>query len=491
MDNANRSDPQHDTRFFGHPWGLANLFGVELWERFSFYGMQSILVLYMYDSLTNGGLGMDRLTATSIVGAYGGLVYLASLLGAWIADRLLGSERTLFYSAVLIMFGHISLAILPGTTGLTVGLLCVGFGSGGLKTTASVVLGQLYSKKDTRRDAGFSIFYLGVNIGALFGPLLTGWLQVERGYHWGFGLAAVGMAIGLIQYTLMRQTTIGVAGHEVPNPLPRSQYPRVIGIFVATVVAIVVLIAVGIITANRMSNIVTVIAAIAAIFFWQQMYRSPMTNEVEKKRLIGFIPMFFAGVAFFAIFQMQFTVVLIYADERLNRTLGSWEMPTSWVNSINPVFIILFSTLFAVMWTRLGNRQWTSPVKFGVANIIIGISLFLFVPYAGGEANSTPLLVIVFILFLFTMGELLLSPVGNSLATKLAPEAFPTRMFAVWMVAVSMGTSLAGSLAGFYHPEDKGTEITFFTSLAICAILLGIALILAKNWIVKLFQGVR
>ncbi|MFD5868482.1 peptide MFS transporter [Corynebacterium sp. NPDC060344] len=491
IDGGSDTGSGKERTFFGQPWGLANLFGVEMWERFSFYGMQAILIFYMYYSVTDGGLGMDRGVATSIVGAYGGLVYMAALVGAWIADRLLGSEKTLFYSAILIMLGHIALAVLPGVAGLAVGLVFVALGSGGLKTTASVVLGQLYSREDTRRDAGFSIFYMGVNIGALFGPLLTGWIWGMKGFHWGFGLAAVGMAIGLIQYVIMRKSTIGAAGHDVPNPLPKSKYlPVFIGAVIG-VAAIVAAVALGLIPLGSLATIVTVLAGVAAVVLWLQMYKSERTTTVEKHRLIGFIPMFVAGVLFFGIFQQQFTVIAIYADQRLDRMIGSFEFSPAWVQSINPIFIIIFSGIFAAMWTKLGTRQWTYPVKFGVANIIIGISLFFFLPFVGGGANSTPLLVIVWILFLFTMGELLLSPVGNSLATKLAPESYPTRMYAVWMMAVAMGTSLAGVLAGYYHPEDASAESNFFIILGVVSVALGAALILGKKWIVGKFEGVH
>ncbi len=165
----------HDTRFFGQPWSLMHIFFVEMWERFSFYGMQGILLLYMYYSVQQGGLGMPEVVATGIVGAYGGTVYLSTILGAWIADRLLGSERVLFFSAIVIMAGHIALSLLPGYVGLTVGLILVAFGSGGLKANATAVVGTLYAPGDVRRDAGFSLFYLGINLGAFLGPLLTGW----------------------------------------------------------------------------------------------------------------------------------------------------------------------------------------------------------------------------------------------------------------------------------------------------------------------------
>src|SRR6187431_2710760 len=245
---ATAVDPEEggdkDTRFFGQPRALANIFGVEMWERFSFYGMQGILLLYLYYSATQGGLGIPQTVAAGIVGAYGGTVYLSTILGAWVADRLLGSERVLFYSAIVIMLGHIVLAVLPSVWGLGIGLILVAVGSGGLKANATSVVGTLYTPKDTRRDAGFSIFYLGINVGAFLGPLLTGFAQTNYGFHWGFGIAAVGMGIGLIQYSIGRKNLPASAG-IVANPLPRSRYGVVVGIGLAGVAAIVVLVLLG------------------------------------------------------------------------------------------------------------------------------------------------------------------------------------------------------------------------------------------------------
>ena len=257
--------PQTERKFFGQPWGLANLFGIELWERFSFYGMQALLAYYMYYSTTEGGLGIDKSTALSLVGAYGGFVYMMALVASFVGDRLLGAERTLFYSAILVMVGHVVLALVPGAAGLAIGLVCVGIGSGGVKTATQVVLGDLYTREDPRRDAGFSIFYMSVNIGGLLGPWLTGLVWGQAGFHWGFGLAAIGMAIGLVQYTLMRKSTIGAAGSEVPNPLPRSKWAP-LGFGALAVAAIVVgLLTTGILPLDLLSWVVFAIALAATV----------------------------------------------------------------------------------------------------------------------------------------------------------------------------------------------------------------------------------
>ncbi|HIW96606.1 MAG TPA: peptide MFS transporter [Candidatus Corynebacterium gallistercoris] len=481
-----------DTRtFFGHPWGLANLSGVEMWERFSFYGLQALLSYYLYYSVADGGLGMDKGTALSIVGAYGGLVYLTSVAGAWVADRILSAERTLYYSAILVMIGHISLAVMPGFAGVTVGLVCIAVGSGALKTTSQVVLGDLYDRDDPRRDGGFSIYYMGVNIGALVGPLITNALWGWKGFHWGFGAAAVMMAIGLVQYTLMRKQTIQDAGHEIANPLPKSKYLPVLLGTIAAVVAIVALFATGILHVSNLSNIAAFVALAIAVVIWFQMYRSDLVTADERSRLLGFIPMFAASVAFWSLFQQQFTVLAVYSDERLDRTMFGIELPPGVVQSINPLFIILFAAVFGAIWTKLGDKQPSYGAKFAMGLGIIGTAMLLFIPFAGGGANSTPFLVIVLILFLFTMGELMVSPVGNSMATRLAPHAFPTRMFALWMLSLSLGTALSGTLAGFYNPDDAGAERVYFLVMFGVTATLAVLMFVIRKWILTKFIDVR
>ena len=483
--------PRTERTFFGQPWGLANLFGIELWERFSFYGMQALLAFYMYYATTEGGLGIDRPTALSIVGAYGGFVYMMALVASFVGDRLLGPERTLYYSAILVMIGHVMLAFVPGAVGLAIGLVCVGIGSGGVKTASQVVLGDLYSREDPRRDAGFSIFYMAVNIGGLFGPWLTGLVWGQAGFHWGFGLAAIGMAIGLVQYTLMRKSTIGTAGSEVPNPLPRSEWAKW-GLSVAAIALLLVgLLTTGILPLDWLSWVVFAVALVATVVLLREMYASDQVTDAEKSRLTGYIPLLVGSVAFFAIFQSQFTVVAVYADQRADLSLFKWALAPAQVQSFNPAFIIIFAPLFAAAWTKLGERQWASATKFGVANIIIGLSLFIFLPYVGKGEQSTPLVVLVVILFLFTIGELLLSPVGNSLATKVAPQAFKSRLFAVWLMSVSMGTALSGVLGSLYNPDDAAAERTFFLTLSAITIVLGAFLIAIRRWVMRKFGDIR
>jgi POT family proton-dependent oligopeptide transporter len=482
-------EPREDHGFFGQPRVLANLFGVELWERFSFYGMQGILLIYLYYAAAQGGLGINQDTATSIVGAYGGSVYLATVVGAWLADRLFGPERVLFWSAVLVMIGHICLSVIPGVAGVAAGLICVALGSGGVKATATAIVGTLYAEGDDRRDAGFSIFYLGINLGALVGPLLTGLLQKEWGFHVGFALAAAGMAIGLVQYSLGRKRLAGdEVARAVANPLPASRRPLVAVVAAAVIVVVAVLAFTGLLPASRLSTIVVVLSILAAIAYFAVILSSHRIDGIERRRVLAFIPLFIASAAFWSLYQQQFTVLTVYSDKRLDRNLFGWEMPVSWVQSINPVFIIILSGIFAAIWTRLGSRQPSTPAKFAAGTVIMGIAFLLFLPFSGGGPNSAPLLGLTGVLFVFTIAELLLSPVGLSVTTKLSPDAFRTQMVALFFLSVALGTAMSGVLAGYY---DENHEVPYFGILGAVAIAVGLILLALTPMIKRLMGGVR
>ena len=483
--SATDDDVARDTGFFGQPRALATLFGVETWERFSFYGMQGILLIYLYYSAAEGGLGVDQTVAAGIVGAYGGGVYLATVLGAWVADRLVSSERVLFASAVVVMVGHIALALLPGFAGVAVGLICIALGSGGLKATATSIVGTLYSADDTRRDAGFSLYYLGINLGAFFGPLLTGLLQTTLGFHFGFGLAAVGMAAGLVQYSIGRKRLPDVA-REIPHPLARSRFPLVVAAAVGFVLLVVVLVLTGVVTASNLGLIVIVVTALAAVVYFVVIL-SAVTGD-ERSRVVAFIPLFLTSVAFWSIYQQQFTVITIYSDERLDRDLFGWDFPVSWVQSINPIFIIVLSGVFAALWTRLGTRQPSTPLKFGLGTVGVGLGFLLFLPFVATGANGTPLLALVLILLVFTVSELLLSPIGLSVSTKLAPARFRTQMVALFFLSIAIGTAASGQLAGFYDPAD---EAPYFGVIGGIAIAIGAVLVVFARPVLRLMRGVR
>ncbi|WP_149361633.1 peptide MFS transporter [Lolliginicoccus suaedae] len=474
------------TSFLGHPRGLATVFTIELWERFSFYGMQAILLYYLYYSVADGGLAISFAAATSIVGAYGGFVYLSTILGAWVADRILGAERTLFLSALLIMAGHISLAVLPGLVGLAVGLVLVAVGSGGLKANASVIVGELYARTDPRRDAGFSIFYLGVNLGALVGPLLTGLTQSAWGFHAGFSVAAFGMAIGLAVYWRTRDW-LPVSAATVCDPAPAGSAPRIVAALLGAVALVALAGFTGILTLENLSTAVVTVVAVAAVAYFVVILRSPKVTGEERSRVRAFIPLFLANVAFWALFQQQFTVVATFADKRLDREVLGWTFPAAWVQSINPVFIVLLAGVFAYAWTRLGERGPSSPWKLGAGTVLMGVAFLLFLPLAGGGPGSAPLLALIGILLVFTIAELLLSPVGLSLTTRLAPSRFRSQMMALYFLSVAMGSALAGTLARFYDPAR---EAPYFLSLGLVSIVVGLVTLALVPWIRRASVGV-
>ena len=472
---------------FGHPVGLANLFGVELWERFSFYGMLTILGYYLYYSVTEGGLELPKSTATGIVGAYGGLVYLSTVLGGWIADRLLGMERTVLYGGVVVMFGHIALAIVPGLAGVAAGLVLVALGSGALKANASSLLGTLYEKGDARCDGGFTLFYLGINLGAFIGPLITGLLQTRMGFHYGFGAAAIGMALGLTQYVAFRRN-LGTHGRTVPNPLPRSAIGWVVGVGVVGVAVIVVSFVTGMVKLSNLSQVTTGVIVVASVTYFVVMLTSAKVAAVERTRVRAFIPLFIANAVFWSLFQQIFTVLAVYSDERMNWSIFGWTAPSNWIGSIEPVWIILLSPFFAIMWTRLGNRAPSTPRKFAYGVIGMGLAFLLFLPMSGTTGKAVPALLVVAIMAVFAVSELLLSPIGLSVTTKLAPEAFRAQMMALYFFSVGLGTSMSGVLARYYDPAN---EFAYFGIIGGVAILVGVIVFAMAPWISRLMEGVH
>ncbi len=488
-DHAGNIGAAHPTSrtIFGHPIGLAHLFGVELWERFSFYGMLTILGYYLYYSATDGGLELSKATATGIVGAYGGLVYLSTVLGGWLADRVLGMERTVFYGGIVVMLGHIALAVLPGITGVATGLVLVALGSGALKANASSLLGTLYDKGDARADGGFTLFYLGINLGAFIGPLITGLLQTRLGFHYGFGAAAIGMALGLTQYVVFRRN-LGSHGREVPNPLPRSGVLPAVGILAGGIVVVVAAFATGLVTLANLSQVTTGVIIVASIGYFVLMLKSPRVSALERTRISAFIPLFIANAVFWSLFQQIFTVLAVYSDERMNWSIFGWTAPSNWIGSIEPVWIILLSPVFAVMWTRLGKRAPTTPRKFAYGVIGMGAAFLLFLPMAGTTGRAVPALLVVAIMAVFAVSELMISPIGLAVTTQLAPDAFRAQMMALYFFSVGLGTSMSGVLAGYYDPAH---EFAYFGILGLVAIAAGLIVLAFTGRISRLMEGVH
>ncbi|MBF6330722.1 peptide MFS transporter [Nocardia transvalensis] len=478
---------QPERTVFGHPIGLVNLFGVELWERFSFYGMLTILGYYLYYSLGEGGLGLEKATATGIVGAYGGLVYLSTVLGGWVADRVLGMERTVFYGGVVVVAGHLALAVLPGLAGVGVGLVLVALGAGALKANASSLLGTLYEKGDARADGGFTLFYLGINLGAFTGPLVTGVLRDHAGFHYGFGAAAIGMTLGLTQYVIFRRN-LGAHGRTVPNPLPRSQVGKVLGVLAAAVIVVAIALATKLITLSNLSWVTTGVIAVASVVYFAVILMHPKVTATERTRVRAFIPLFIANAVFWSLFQQMFTVLAVYSDTRMNWSIFGWTAPSNWVGSMEPVWIITLSSLFAIMWTRLGNRAPSTPRKFAYGVIGMGAAFLLFVPLAGFEGRSVPALLVFFILCGFAVSELLLSPIGLAVTTKLAPEAFRAQMMALYFFSIGLGTAMSGVLSRFY---DADHEVAYFGLTGLVAIAVGVIVYFFAPRVSRLMEGVH
>ncbi|GAA0934647.1 oligopeptide:H+ symporter [Pseudonocardia zijingensis] len=472
---------------FGHPIGLTNLFGVELWERFSYYGMVLILGYYLYYSLEQGGLGLPQATATGIVGAYGGTVYLSTVLGGWLADRVLGMERMVFYGGVVVMLGHLALAVLPGLTGVAAGLALVALGSGALKANASSLLGTLYAKGDPRADGGFTLFYLGINLGAFVGPLITGLLQDSIGFHVGFGAAALGMALGLTQYAAFRRN-LGTAGREAPNPLPAAARPKAIGIGIAIAVVIAVVALTGVVPLAALPRVISVVLVLASIAYFATMLASPKVTAPERTKVRAYIPLFIANAAFWSLFQQIFTVLAVYSDERMDWNILGWTAPSSWIGSLEPIWIIVLSPVFAAVWTRLDRRAPTTPRKFAYGVIGMGVAFLLFLIFAGGTGPSTPAVAVLAILGVFAVSELLLSPIGLSVTTKLAPESFRAQMMALYFFSVGLGTSMSGVLAQFYSVDS---EFAYFGLNGVVVIAIGVVLLAFTPWISRHMEGVH
>lgn len=480
--------------FFGQPKGLLSLFFTEFWERFSYYGMRAILLYYMYYELNKGGLGLDQSTANSIMAVYGSQVYMSGIIGGWIADRLLGTTRTVLYGGVLIMLGHIVLALPGGLTTLFASMALIVIGTGLLKPNISSIVGDLYAENDNRRDSGFSIFYMGINMGALIAPLIVGTVGLQYNFHLGFGLAAIGMALGLVVFWATKKKYLGLAGSYVPNPLTKEERKKIfttIGIGIVVVaVAGYILITAGIMTIDVFTMIVSILGIVIPTIYFIVMYRSNKTNADEKSRVLAYIPLFVAAMMFWAIQEQGSIILAQYADQRTNLALGSIEISPAWFQSLNPLFIIAFAPVFAWMWIKLGDRQPTTPVKFSMGLLFAGLSfLVMIIPaYMSGTESLVSPWWLVLSFFLVVLGELFLSPVGLSATTKLAPAAFAAQTMSLWFLTNASAQAINAQVVKLYSPEN---EIIYFGVIGGISIAFGFLLFFTAPIIEKFMRGVR
>jgi proton-dependent oligopeptide transporter, POT family len=444
----------------GHPAGLTTLFFTELWERFSYYGMRAILMLYMVAPTAEGGLGFPIEKAASIYGTYTMLVYMASIPGGWVADRLIGGRLSVLIGGIIIALGHFTL-VFQQLPFFYAGLCLIVVGTGLLKPNVSSMLGSLYSQGDNRRDGGFSIFYMGINIGAALAPLVCGYLaqsgqfkswlvsvglEPASSWHWGFGAAGVGMALGLAHY-LLQQKRLGNAGLRPQAKQKKKKDEHV--------------------------------------------EKQPLT-AAEWKRLGAIGVLFFFATMFWAVYEQGGSSLSLFADKLTDCTIFGWNFPSSWFQSLQAVFVIALAPLFSLLWLRLGKREPSSPAKFTYGLLFLGLGIALMVPASlAAQTGKVSLWWLTAVYFLQVVGELCLSPVGLSTVTKLAPLRMVGMIMGVWFLASSLGNKLAGYLGGFFNDKDLSSLTNLYGGMA-GAVLLATAILFALTPTVrKLMGGIR
>lgn len=500
------------TGFFGHPAGLRTLFLTEMWERFSYYGLRPLLVLFMSAAIINGGFGFDRATASAIVGIYAASVYLASLPGGWIADRWLGLRRAIMWGAVLITLGHLSIGLsgflgqgAPGKTAFFGGLVLIVFGTGLLKPNISAIVGDLYPEGGARRDAGFSIFYMGINTGSFLGQLITGLLGEKVGWHIGMGAAGVGMALGLLTFWYSAPRTLGDLGTDIvrdPDPTVQAKRERgvkqmCVGILVATVALFATAYA-GLWTPNPLliaQRMTVVLVGSAAVFFAYVFLFGKLARE-ENKRMLVILVLFLAAAVFWSAFEQQPTALNLFARDFTDRMLFGWEIPATWFQSVNSFFIIVLAPVFAAIWMALGRRpegDLSAPAKFALGLFVTVLGFLVMIVAAnrivasGGTLLVSPLWLVASY-FLQTVGELCISPVGLSSMTKLSPRKYLGQVMGIWFVASAVGNLIGGLVGGHVDPENVEQMPRLFTMTSISLLIAAVVLALLIKPITRMLQ---
>jgi POT family proton-dependent oligopeptide transporter len=482
----------------GHPVGLMTLFFTEMWERFSYYGMRALLVLFLVTGAQQGGLGLSDETATAIYGLYTASVYLIGLPGGWIADRIMGQRKAVFIGGIFIAMGHFSIAIGWAVT-FYLGLVLIVIGTGLLKPNVSAIVGDLYPEGGARRDAGFSIFYMGINLGAFIGPLVCGYLGEKVNWHLGFAAAGIGMVLGLIQYRLGYRS-LGNAGLRHIAPGQRSRAVRVLTVGIALVIlitAVMVLLRSGgvvMLTPHSVaSSLGYLIPGLALAYFFYQMIFGGF-DSADKKRIVVIFILFIAAAVFWAGFEQAGSSMNLFAKRLTDRMIFGWEVPASWLQSVNPIFIILLAPLFGLLWVALGPREPSIPAKFALGLILLGGGFLVLAwacTYVGdinGEFHKVSPAWLIVTYLLHTLGELCLSPVGLSSMTKLSPRKLVGQMMGIWFMATSFGNLVAGLVAG--SMESLGL-VELFGSVALVTIGVGVLLLIASRAVNNLIGGVR
>ena len=466
-DTETTADSAAGKQVFGHPRGLATLFFTEMWERLSYYGMRAILILFMVDQMQNGGLQIDDVTATAIYGIYTAAVYLVALPGGWIADRLLGAQRAVLAGGIIIMSGHFVLAV-PGQNSFFIGLLLVILGTGLLKPNVSTIVGSLYPVGDDRRDSGFTIFYMGINLGGMLGPLVCGALgqNPDYGWHWGFAAAGVGMLFGVIQFWFTRHYlgTFGLHPASSGDADKDAAFRRKGWIGVAVFLAVLAYFVIGGLSGSmqfdplQISAAATyvILGAVAAYFAYVFAFGKLDTDE--KKRVAVIVVLFLGISMFWSGFEQAGSSLNLFADRYTQLDFGWISIRSSFMQSLNSLFIIIFAPFFAWMWIWLGKRNLnpSTPAKFGLGLVLlaVGFSMMIIAStiVASGELAMPTWLVLTYLFH--TFGELAISPVGMSATTKLAPQRYVGQMMGIWFVGAALGNLVAGQIAGDFDANN-------------------------------------
>lgn len=490
--NSSNTNPLN-TGFFGHPKGLQTLFFTEMWERMSYYGMRVLLVLYMTASMQEGGLQLTVAAAGAIYGLYTGSVYFMGLPGGWIADRLIGGQKAIWYGGITIMIGHIILAIpIDGT--FFIGLIFVVLGTGLLKPNISAVVGQLYSIEDKRRDAGYAIYYMGINLGSFIGYIVCGYLSTAYGWHWAFGAAAVGMAIGLIQYRATINNLEGVSAEPVVRLSDTgNRNSRMVIVAFLLVLALVTWL---MMSGNLEFDPVKLAGSVAIIFtgtfvlYFGAIYFLGNLDGREKRGMLALLLVCIASACFWSGFEQAGSTLNLFAQDYTDRMIGDFEIPTGWFGSANALFIVLLTPFFAALWINLGKRMVTPAygIKCAIGLIIMAsgfIVMFYAAQIAASGLKAAPFWLIL-VYFLHTVGELCLSPIALSAVSKLSPRRFMGQMMGVFVLTYSIGNIIAGLLSGSFDPNNVAEMPSLYAQIATFSIGIGAVIILlgifTKKW---------
>ena len=478
---------------FGQPRGLATLFLTEMWERFTYYGMRGVLILFMAAAVSKGGLGLDDRTASAIYGMYIGGTYLFGLLGGWIADRLLGAQRAVVVGGVFIAAGNVMLA-LGSAEVFFLGLLVITIGVGLLKPNASAMVAGLYPEGGARRDAGFSVFYMGINLGAFIGPLLVGWFADRFGWRWGFGVPALGMALGVAQFVWTRRY-LGNAGVAAPGQ-QRGAWKAVL-VMAAAIVLVALLAMTGVLKLDPVvmaAGASWVMLALGVGYFAYLLFFAGLT-AVERKRVLVMVALVAASVTFWAGYEQTGASMNLFADRYTDRHIFGWNMPTAWLQAVNPFFIIAFAPVFAALWIALGKRgrDLNAATKFGAGLILLGLG-FIVMYFASqrvlaGALVSPTWLILTYLLH--TFGELSLSPVGLSYMSKLAPPRFVGQVMGMWFLSMALGSNLAGQLSGQYDASHLESLPDLYLKIFWYGAISGVVMLALTPFAKRMMAGVR